>query len=136
MATQNNNKDVLVGALIGGVLGTVAALLMAPKSGVALRKNFSDAYDTLGNKISQLAGYEEEPMVSTTMIAGGVTAAVLGTAAALLLTTKAGRNIRRELLETCEDWGSDGRKKVNRFLTNFEHKANAVKRTLKPARRR
>ncbi|WP_193394523.1 YtxH domain-containing protein, partial [Paenibacillus sp. A3] len=37
MAAEKRNKDLLVGAVIGGVLGAVTALLFAPKSGRELR---------------------------------------------------------------------------------------------------
>lgn len=56
MAENNmNGKDFLIGALIGGIIGAGAALLLAPKSGRELRVNISDGYQTAAKKTQEIA---------------------------------------------------------------------------------
>ena len=56
MATRNvSSKGFLVGAAIGGVLGTVSALLMAPKAGRQLREDLHDLYCDVSDKSHDLA---------------------------------------------------------------------------------
>lgn len=55
MVKQINAKDFLVGAAIGGVIGTVAALLAAPKSGKKLRENIYDTYCDVSDKTHDIA---------------------------------------------------------------------------------
>lgn len=43
MHNQKGHKDLLIGAVIGGVLGTAAALLLAPKAGKKLREDLRDS---------------------------------------------------------------------------------------------
>jgi len=42
------------GAIIGGVIGAVAALLLAPKSGRELRSDICDRYSTVQDRTKQL----------------------------------------------------------------------------------
>jgi len=55
---NNNNgsytRGFLIGAVIGGAVGTVAALLFAPKSGRELRREISDKTDDVVDKAQQL----------------------------------------------------------------------------------
>ncbi len=39
---RNGGKDFLLGAVVGGILGAVSALLLAPKSGRELRSDLSE----------------------------------------------------------------------------------------------
>lgn len=48
-------KDFLVGAVIGGVLGAVTALLLAPKTGKELRADLADSLQTVSEKTQDLA---------------------------------------------------------------------------------
>ncbi|SCW85201.1 YtxH-like protein [Paenibacillus tianmuensis] len=56
MAAEKRNKDLLVGAVIGGVLGAVTALLFAPKSGCELRADLKEGYHQVSEKTQQIAG--------------------------------------------------------------------------------
>lgn len=56
MAAEKRNKDLLVGAVIGGVLGAVTALLFAPKSGRELRADLKEGYHQVSEKTQQIAG--------------------------------------------------------------------------------
>jgi gas vesicle protein len=57
MSNNNmNGKDFLLGAVVGGVLGAVTALLLAPKSGRELRTDIADGYHTVSDKTQEIAG--------------------------------------------------------------------------------
>lgn len=56
MANQNlHPKDLVIGAVAGGVIGAVAALLMAPKTGDRLRQDICDMYDDVTDKTTHFA---------------------------------------------------------------------------------
>ncbi|WJH34597.1 YtxH domain-containing protein [Paenibacillus aurantius] len=55
MAKLENSKTFAVGALVGGVLGAVTALLFAPKSGKELRADLADQYQNVSDKTQELA---------------------------------------------------------------------------------
>ena len=50
-----NGKDFLLGAVVGGVIGAVTALLLAPKSGRELRGDISHQYQNVSEKTKHLA---------------------------------------------------------------------------------
>ncbi|MEF3303710.1 YtxH domain-containing protein [Paenibacillus sp. GYB003] len=52
---SGRGKDFLLGAIVGGVLGAVTALLLAPKSGKELRADISEQAHLLGEKTQALA---------------------------------------------------------------------------------
>ncbi|MFU1795751.1 YtxH domain-containing protein [Paenibacillus azoreducens] len=52
---KEKNKSLLWGALIGSVVGSVTALLFAPKSGKELRQDIAEGARTIGNKTQELA---------------------------------------------------------------------------------
>ncbi|MED5019711.1 YtxH domain-containing protein [Paenibacillus chibensis] len=53
---KEKNKSLLWGALIGSVVGSVTALLLAPKSGKELRQDIAEGARTVGSKTTELAG--------------------------------------------------------------------------------
>ena len=53
MMGKNNSKDFIVGSLVGGVIGAVTALFLAPKSGKEIR-------DDLGQQASIVKGRTEK----------------------------------------------------------------------------
>ncbi|WP_248924805.1 YtxH domain-containing protein [Paenibacillus hamazuiensis] len=55
MANQKG-KDLLIGAVVGGVLGAVTALLFAPKSGRELRADIAEQYHNVSEKTQEIAG--------------------------------------------------------------------------------
>lgn len=58
MSNGNNNmsgKDFVIGALLGGIIGASAALLLAPKSGKELRQDLSEGYQTASKKTQEIA---------------------------------------------------------------------------------
>jgi len=47
---RSNAKGFVCGALFGGIVGGITALLFAPKSGEKLRKDVAKKYDEVSNK--------------------------------------------------------------------------------------
>lgn len=50
-----NGKDFLLGAIVGGVIGAVTALLLAPKTGKELRSDISEQYQNVSEKTQKIA---------------------------------------------------------------------------------
>jgi gas vesicle protein len=72
MSSNNNqnidSKDFIIGALVGGMLGAAAALLLAPKAGKELRSDLNEQAGYLkdkSNEISQLAREKSSGIVRT-----------------------------------------------------------------------
>jgi gas vesicle protein len=55
MSNNVDGKDFIMGAVVGGLLGAMAALLLAPKSGRELRQDISNQYETISEKTQQIA---------------------------------------------------------------------------------
>ncbi|CAH0117659.1 MULTISPECIES: YtxH domain-containing protein [unclassified Paenibacillus] len=51
---NDKGKTFMVGALIGGIVGSVTALLFAPKSGRELRKDIKEGAQQVGEKTQQV----------------------------------------------------------------------------------
>lgn len=63
-AMKEKNKSLLWGALIGSVVGSVTALLLAPKSGKELRQDIAEGARTIGTKTQEFAGKVSEQGVT------------------------------------------------------------------------
>lgn len=50
---QLNTKDFIIGALVGGIVGSLAALLLAPKAGKELRSDIHNQADIWWKKTDQ-----------------------------------------------------------------------------------
>lgn len=55
MSNKMNGKDFFIGAVVGGVLGAMTALLFAPKTGRELRSDLSDQYGKISEKTVEIA---------------------------------------------------------------------------------
>lgn len=55
MSQQQSGNGVLLGAIVGGAIGAVSALLLAPKTGAQLREDLSQACQTIGQKTKDIA---------------------------------------------------------------------------------
>ncbi|MBA3722363.1 MAG: YtxH domain-containing protein [Parachlamydiaceae bacterium] len=55
MSNHNQSKKFLVGAALGAVLGSVSALLLAPKAGRKLREDICDVYCDVSEKSQNIA---------------------------------------------------------------------------------
>ncbi|WP_337103720.1 YtxH domain-containing protein [Paenibacillus sp. YIM B09110] len=56
MTTRKGTKGFLLGALAGGVVGSVTALLLAPKAGKELRQDISTGAQKVGQTTVKVAG--------------------------------------------------------------------------------
>jgi gas vesicle protein len=52
---ETKKSGLLLGIFIGGAVGAVSALLIAPKSGTEMREDLSNKYRSLNDKTQQLA---------------------------------------------------------------------------------
>ncbi|MHA0857417.1 YtxH domain-containing protein [Paenibacillus sp. CMAA1364] len=52
---KDNNKSFICGALVGSFIGSITALLLAPKPGSELRKDIVDTTRQVSNKTQELA---------------------------------------------------------------------------------
>jgi gas vesicle protein len=52
---ETKKSGLLLGIVIGGAVGAVSALLVAPKSGIEMREDISNKYRSLNDKTQQLA---------------------------------------------------------------------------------
>lgn len=57
---SSNSRDFVTGAIVGGLAGALAALLLAPKSGKELRGNLNEQTSTLKSKGIDLASVARE----------------------------------------------------------------------------
>jgi gas vesicle protein len=64
MSNNVDGKDFIMGAVVGGLLGAMAALLLAPKSGRELRQDISNQYETISEKTQQIASAVGEKTAS------------------------------------------------------------------------
>lgn len=69
MSTRKSTKGFLFGALAGGVLGSITALLLAPKPGKELRQDISTGAQKLGDSTVRAA---ERAYDATGRIAKGI----------------------------------------------------------------
>lgn len=140
--SDHNGFDFVKGALIGGAIGSVLALLAAPKSGKELRDDIVDGYHIINDKAhdtassfrdkrKQLArllnGEEEEVHGYGALVKGGVAGIVFGAIAALLVAPKSGRKMRHDLNSTynklrhrAEDFVADIEERGEAALENVE----------------
>lgn len=51
---SSNGKEFLIGALVGGIIGFSAALLLAPQTGRQLREELAETYQHVSKKAKQL----------------------------------------------------------------------------------
>lgn len=69
MSTRKGTKGFLLGALAGGVIGSITALLLAPKPGKELRQDISAGAQRMGDTTLKAAGKVSE---TTGRIAKGI----------------------------------------------------------------
>ena len=55
MSRENSSNGVLLGAIVGGAIGAISALLFAPKSGANLREDLSNKFRTISEKTKDIA---------------------------------------------------------------------------------
>jgi gas vesicle protein len=55
MSSDTKSSGLLLGSLIGGAVGAVSALLLAPKTGEKLREDLGNKYRVVNEKMQQIA---------------------------------------------------------------------------------
>ncbi|MBD2867525.1 YtxH domain-containing protein [Paenibacillus arenilitoris] len=78
MSTRKQTKGFLLGALAGGVIGSVTALLLAPKAGKELRQDISEGAQKVGGATAKVAGQVTDTTVSIAKQIGGQAAEFAG----------------------------------------------------------
>lgn len=95
MAHQESN-DMIKGILLGGILGGVAGLLLAPKAGQQLREQLFNGYEH--NVAPHFENnHPAEEGRGKTVMTGAALGAVVCAIAALLLAPQSGKKLREEL---------------------------------------
>jgi gas vesicle protein len=80
MSDKLDGKDFIIGAVVGGLLGAMAALLLAPKSGRELRQDITEQYSTVSDKTQQIASTVSEKTLQIANTVGEKTASIAKTA--------------------------------------------------------
>lgn len=136
MATDRKTNFV-VGTLLGGAVGTIAALLLAPKSGCDLRQDIADTYDDVTDNVTRrLPNFrKKEESSNTGLMLGGIAGGALGIAAALLFTPIAGRRIRKRIINKAQDIGEQawdlvdsGKEAINELTGNLKNNTRKRRR--------
>jgi gas vesicle protein len=96
-----SGKSFLAGAVVGGVLGALTALLLAPKSGQELRQDLGDQYKDVSLKTESLA----RGIADTTSEWANIAKETVGNVAD---EVKAWRNGRKEVAVAAEESTQDG----------------------------
>ncbi len=104
---SNGSTNFLVGAVAGGLIGTVAALLLAPKKGEELRQDLHNGYHEVDDKLHCLLNDNKSKKEThpKDFVWGGILGGVAGACAGLLLAPKSGQALRKELREKCDQIG-------------------------------
>lgn len=55
MSRENSSNGVLIGAIVGGAIGAISALLFAPKTGANLREELSNKFKAISEKTKDIA---------------------------------------------------------------------------------
>ncbi|MFC4808949.1 YtxH domain-containing protein [Paenibacillus sp. GCM10023250] len=96
-------KAFMYGAIAGGVVGSVAALLLAPKSGRELRRDIADKTQTVTEQTARIAGQvgDKTVQVAKQVSSTASTAAVKvrDTAASVVDNVRGWRGDAKETLE-------------------------------------
>lgn len=139
-------KDFITGALVGGCLGGIVALFMAPKSGKDLCDDIVEGYECMNQKsqdyldcikehgecfLNFLQG-KEEPENHNMLLIGAATGAIIGIISGLLLAPQSGSVLREELGDKYDQIYKKAKgvvKDVNEGYENFEHKIDDWKDT-------
>ena len=76
MSDKLDGKDFIIGAVVGGLLGAMAALLLAPKSGRELRQDITEQYGAVSDKTQQIASTVSEKTLQIANTVGEKTASI------------------------------------------------------------
>lgn len=135
---SQNQMDFLKGAVVGGLVGAVAGLLLAPKSGKKIRQDIADGFEAIQERTQEVADnikcrssqllnrHEEEENGSTALLTGGALGAVVGAIAALLLAPQSGEQLREGLGDKYDEIRGRAEKFVNQLNNKKEQVADQI----------
>lgn len=121
--------DFMKGVLIGGCIGSVMSLLLAPKSGKDLRHDIVDGCNAINDQSHEYAEeikehaqcfvetLQKKEQESHALLIGSIAGAVIGTLAALLLAPQSGPYLRKQLGDKYEEI----REKAEDAVNDFQH---------------
>lgn len=133
------------GAVLGGLIGSAAGLLLAPKSGKDLRCDISETCSNITDKGYALRDslvdeghhikdrvrgtaedlhdvfFEDGHDDSNDFVIGSVIGALVGATAAVLLAPKSGKELRRNLEKTYEKV-KDNAEEIREEMVDYAHK--------------
>ena len=118
---QNYTKGFLVGAILGGAVGAITALLLAPKSGKELRQDIASKSSDIYDKASDYYGVIEDKVggaVSTTFTDGKAKAQHIVNAA---------KEQASNIISKAEDLFADAKYKAESAKTEIVSKYETVK---------
>lgn len=55
MSRESSSNGVWIGAIVGGAIGAITALLLAPKTGASLREDLSGKFKAINEKTKDIA---------------------------------------------------------------------------------
>ncbi|URN95019.1 MAG: YtxH domain-containing protein [Candidatus Pristimantibacillus lignocellulolyticus] len=73
MPNETRSSGILLGTVIGGTMGIIATLLLAPKSGAKMREELSDKYHSLCDRTKEIASTVGEKTKEIASTVGGTT---------------------------------------------------------------
>lgn len=141
------NRTFLKGALLGGIFGGIAALLLNGKSEKNLKDDVLKSYGVLSESSKEEIGKlktgakdfiealrsEHQPQDHSSFLAGSVTGAILGVLAGLLIAPQAGHELREKLGEEYDEIYHKARlivENIQQGNINFHEKLEDWKDTL------
>ncbi|MGO4495892.1 YtxH domain-containing protein [Paenibacillus sp. 2RAB27] len=100
MSNGKKGKDLLIGAVVGGLVGAAAALLFAPKSGRELRSDIAEGATVVSDKTVQLATTVSQKTQAAAKTVSTTTADLVGkakdTAASVVETVRSWKDSQSE----------------------------------------
>ena len=129
--TSRNAKNVINGAILGSLLGTIGSILVSNqklngKHWAEEIKNFGER--VFNNHDSECCDHQE----NSTFVKGTLLGLLIGAGSALLLTPKTGTELREELVQGYQDM-ADKTQEILKYVNqrNIAPKRRYLKRALK-----
>lgn len=104
--TQKKSKGMLMGIVAGGLIGSLAALLIPKeKNQQSMRKRAQDILEKARHMgedvVSDIKGWQQPKREETlgTFVSGALLGALIGAGSAALVTPKTGKQLRKELVD-------------------------------------
>ncbi|MDR6879007.1 YtxH domain-containing protein [Bacillus sp. 3255] len=107
MSNEKKAKDLLIGAVVGGLLGAATALLFAPKSGRELRSDIADNAKAVSDKTVQIASTVSQKTQDVAKSVSTTTSDLVGkakdTAANVASTVRSWKESKQDDMEALDE---------------------------------